>query len=200
MRGQATLTKDEAEKLVQSACAAMATELARLRAELEAEVSERDAARAEAHRLQTLIPGLRAELAQAERERDEALLNLSKQTEYAEILAEKAHNMEAQRDEALIDRKHLSAMLEMELKRGIRKERKLRKTIRTLVVAARAVVRVVYALAQSCFVSKEACINALRVQLMYAQQAENTAQFRAYLMGKNPGYLKQAERGQVGKE
>ena len=35
MRGQATLTKDEAEKLVQSACAAMATELARLRAELE---------------------------------------------------------------------------------------------------------------------------------------------------------------------
>ena len=35
MRGQATLTKDEAEKLVQSACAAMATELDRLRAELE---------------------------------------------------------------------------------------------------------------------------------------------------------------------
>lgn len=35
MRGQATLTKDEAEKLVQSACSAMSAELARLRAELE---------------------------------------------------------------------------------------------------------------------------------------------------------------------
>jgi hypothetical protein len=35
MRGQATLTKDEAEKLVQAACSAMSAELARLRAELE---------------------------------------------------------------------------------------------------------------------------------------------------------------------
>ena len=35
MRGQATLTKDEAEKLVQAACSAMAAELASLRAELE---------------------------------------------------------------------------------------------------------------------------------------------------------------------
>lgn len=35
MRGQATLTKDDAEKLVQAACSAMSAELARLRAELE---------------------------------------------------------------------------------------------------------------------------------------------------------------------
>lgn len=45
MRGQATLTKDEAEKLVQSACAAMATELDRLRAALAEAERERDEAR-----------------------------------------------------------------------------------------------------------------------------------------------------------
>lgn len=44
MRGQATLTKDEAEKLVQSACAAMATELDRLRAALAEAERERDEA------------------------------------------------------------------------------------------------------------------------------------------------------------
>lgn len=44
MRGPETLTKYEAEKLVQSACAAMAAELARLRAALAEAERERDEA------------------------------------------------------------------------------------------------------------------------------------------------------------
>lgn len=69
-----------------------------------------------------------------------------------------------------------------------------RVTIKALVVAARAAVWALYVLAQGSFVTKEACITALRAQTMRAQQAENTAQFRAYLMGKNPDYLKQAKQ------
>lgn len=97
MRGQATLTKDEAEKLVQSACAAMSAELARLRAELDAAPTA--TLRQQLAGSQSALSKVMGELTEAREQLERRRIDYAKvQADlYNQIEAEKAQTVEAYR-------------------------------------------------------------------------------------------------------